>query len=212
MSDGFFVVLEGPEGAGKSTLHRALSVRLRAAGQEPVEVFEPGGTPAAEALRSELLHADRQWTAERELLYFVAARADLVGKVIRPALAAGKIVLSDRYELSTMAYQAAGRGLPLDMVTWVNHAATGGLRPDLTLILDLPPETGSARQVAAGKSRDRLDREPLDFHQRVVARYREERGPGVVHLDATQPAAELAERAWAALVAARPSLAPAGVR
>ena len=212
MSEGFFVVLEGPEGAGKSTLHRALAARLRAAGHQPVAVIEPGGTPAAEALRSELLHADRQWTAERELLYFVTARADLVGKVIRPALADGRIVLSDRYELSTMAYQAAGRGLPLAMVTWVNQAATGGLRPDLTLILDLPPETGSARQVASGKSRDRLDREPLDFHQRVVSRYREEQGSGVVHLDATLPEAELAERAWAALVAARPSLAPAGVR
>jgi len=212
MSDGFFVVLEGPEGAGKSTLALTIASRLRALGHQPVMVREPGGTVAAEALRKELLHADRQWTPEKELLYFVTARADLVGLVIRPALAAGKIVLSDRYDLTTMAYQAAGRGLPLPMVSWVNDAATGGLRPDLTLILDVPPETGSARQVASGKSQDRLDRESLDFHQRVAARYRAETGPGVVHLDATLPAAELAGRAWSALLAARPALAPAGVR
>lgn len=212
MSEGFFVVLEGPEGAGKSTLAVSLASRLRALGHDPVMVREPGGTVAAEALRKELLHADRQWTAEKELLYFVTARADLVGLVIRPALAAGKIVISDRFDLTTMAYQAAGRGLPLPMVSWVNHAATGGLRPDLTLILDVPPETGSARQVASGKSQDRLDREPVDFHQRVAARYRAESGPGIVHLDATIPAGELAARAWAALLAARPALAPAGVR
>jgi dTMP kinase len=212
MSEGFFVVLEGPEGAGKSTLAGALAERFRLAGQEPVMVREPGGTPAAEALRDQLLHAERFWTPERELLYIVTARADLVGQVIRPALAAGRVVVSDRYDLSTMAYQASGRGLPLPMVSWVNDAATGGLTPDLTLILDLPPETGSARQVAAGKHRDRLDREPLEFHERVAARYRAEQGPGVVHLDATLPASELADRAWAVVLAARPSLAPAGVR
>ncbi len=115
------------------------------------------------------------------------------------------MVLSDRYDLTTMAYQAAGRGLPLPMVTWVNQAATGGLRPDLTIILDLPPEAGAARQLASGKSRDRLDREPIEFHRRVVARYRAETGPGIVHLDATLPPSALADRAWAAIVAARPA-------
>jgi dTMP kinase len=209
MSQGFFLVLEGPEGAGKTTLARELAERFRAAGHEPVTVREPGGTPAAEALRQELLHADRSWTPERELLYLAAARADLVGQIIRPALAAGRVVLSDRYDLSTLAYQAAGRGLPLPMVSWVNTAATGGLRPDLTLILDLPSEMGSARQLAAGKQRDRLDREPLEFHQRVAARYREESGPGILHLDATLPPEELASQAWAAIVAARPWPLPA---
>jgi dTMP kinase len=206
---GFFVVLEGPEGAGKSTLARALAERLREAGHEPVLVREPGGTPAAEALRKELLHADRSWTPERELLYLAAARADLVGQVIRPALEAGRIVISDRYDLSTLAYQAAGRGLPMPMVTWVNRAATGGLKPDLTLILDLPVEVGAARQVAAGKVRDRLDREPEEFHRRVAARYREETGPGVVHLDATQEPAELARAAWNAIASVHPILTPA---
>ena len=212
MTAGFFLVLEGPEGAGKSTLAETLGERFRAAGLNPLLVREPGGTPAAEALRAQLLHADRHWTPEKELLYIVTARADLVGQVIEPALAAGRVVVSDRYDLSTMAYQASGRGVPLPMVTWVNQAATGGLRPDLTLILDLPPEAGAARQVAAGKSRDRLDREPMEFHQRVAARYRAETGPGIVHLDASLPPTELAELAWAAIVAAAPALAPALVR
>ena len=206
MNPGFFVVLEGPEGAGKTTLAVELAERLRAAGHDPVTVREPGGTPAAEALRQELLHADRSWTAERELLYLATARADLVGQIIRPALEAGRVVVSDRYDLSTLAYQAAGRGLPLPMVSWVNTAATGGLHPDLTLILDLPSGVGAARQLAAGKHRDRLDREPVEFHQRVAARYREESGPGIVHLDGTLPARELAARAWKALLVARPAL------
>ncbi len=207
--NGFFLVLEGPEGAGKSTLALALARRLSEAGHEPVLVREPGGTPAAEALRRELLHADRSWTPERELLYLATARADLVGQVIRPALEAGRIVISDRYDLSTLAYQAAGRGLPLPMVTWVNQAATGGLTPDLTLILDLPDGTGAARQLAAGKSRDRLDRESEEFHRRVAARYREETGPGILHLDATQSPEALADAAWRALRAVHPLPAPA---
>ncbi len=206
---GFFLVLEGPEGAGKSTLARTLAERLREAGRDPVLVREPGGTPAAEALRRELLHADRSWPPERELLYLTTARADLVGQVIRPALEAGRIVISDRYDLSTLAYQAAGRGLPLPMVSWVNQAATGGLRPDLTLILDLPEGLGTARQIAAGKSLDRIDREPEEFHRRVAARYREESGPGIVHLDATLPPEALTEAAWSAVVAAGAAPAPA---
>jgi dTMP kinase len=206
---GFFLVLEGPEGAGKSTLALALAQRVRESGQEPVTVREPGGTPAAEALRRELLHADRNWTPERELLYLAAARADLVGQVIRPALEAGRLVISDRYDLSTLAYQAAGRGLPMPMVSWVNQAATGGLRPDLTLILDLPPDVGAARQIAGGKKRDRLDREPEEFHRRVAARYREEVGPGIVHLDATQPPDALLQAAWHELVTVCPLPVPA---
>jgi dTMP kinase len=211
MTAGFFLVLEGPEGAGKTTLAEALVARFRAAGVEPVTVREPGGTPVAEALRHALLERGGEWSAERELLYFVTARADVVTRVIRPALGAGKIVVSDRYELSTLAYQGAGRGLPAEMVAWVNRAATGGLRPDLTLIVDLPPELGEQRQQEGGKSRDRLDHEPIEFHRRVLERYRAERGPGVVHLDGALPRAELAAAAWAAVLDARPELLSAGV-
>jgi len=212
MSDGFFVVIEGPEGAGKTTLGTELAERFRAAGQDPVVLREPGGTPAAEALRAVLLDPLEDLKAEQELLFVTAARADLVARVIRPALRAGRVVLSDRYSLSTVVYQGAGRGLPLDKVEFVNQCATSGLTPDLTLILDLPPDVGLERQMAAGKARDRLDREPLEFHQRVAARYREESGPGVVHLDATLPADDLARQAWAAVLAARPALSPAGAR
>ena len=212
MSDGFFVVIEGPEGAGKTTLGTRLAERFRAVGQDPVVLREPGGTPAAEALRAVLLDPLEDLKAEQELLFVTAARADLVARVIRPALRAGRVVLSDRYSLSTVVYQGAGRGLPPDKVEFVNHCATSGLAPDLTLILDLPPEVGLERQMAAGKARDRLDREPLEFHQRVAARYRAESGPGVVHLDAMLPPDELARQAWAAVLASRPALSPAGAR
>lgn len=210
MAAGFFVVLEGPEGAGKSTLTRALAQRMRAGGLEPVVVREPGGTPAAESLRSELLDADRGWTPEAELLYLCAARADLVAKVIGPALARGAIVLSDRFELSTRAYQIAGRGLPREQTEWVNRAATGGLTANLTLVIDVPVGLGQARQIAAGKARDRLDRESAAFHARVVDAYLAAQGPGIVHLDGTQDAGVVGEQAWDALMAVRPDLFPRG--
>jgi dTMP kinase len=196
-----FIVVEGPEGAGKTTLVRGLETRFVHEGQTPVVVREPGGTPAAEALRSALLDADRPWTAEAELLYIAAARADLVARVIRPALAGGRIVLSDRFDLSTRAYQIAGRGLPEHIVEWVNRAATGGLLPDLTLVLDLPAETGRARQLAAGKAGDRIDRESRAFHDRVARAYRDAAGPGIVHLDAGVAAADLLDTAWRAIAA-----------
>ena len=209
MPAGFFVVLEGPEGAGKTTLAAALAERLRGLGLDPVLVREPGGTPAAEALRSELLDADRPWTPEQELLYMVTARADLVTRVIRPALEAGRLVLSDRFDLSTRAYQGAGRGVPLEHLEWVNRAATGGLVPDLTLILSLPPEAGAARLETTGRTRNRLDRETPEFHHRVLKRYQAEQGPGVRHLDATAPVDRLTDLALAELRAARPDLVPA---
>ncbi|MEI2720983.1 MAG: dTMP kinase [Gemmatimonadales bacterium] len=204
MPSGCFIVLEGPEGAGKTTLAAALVARMRRDGLEVVSIREPGGTPVAEALRGELLDRDREWTPEAELLYMVTARADLVTHVIRPALAAGKVVLSDRYDLSTMAYQGAGRGLPMDQVRWVNGAATGGLVPDLTLVLDLDPAVGRARQAAAGKGADRLERESVAFHDRVAAAYLAATGPGVHHLNAGASPQTVLESAWRLLSAARP--------
>ncbi|HEX3928736.1 MAG TPA: dTMP kinase [Gemmatimonadales bacterium] len=204
MAAGFFVVLEGPEGAGKTTLARALAARMREQGIEPVTVREPGGTPAAEALRQQLLDADRTWTPEAELLYMVTARADLVALVIEPALTAGRVVLSDRYDLSTTAYQGAGRGVPRAPLEWINRAATGGLVPDVTLVLDLDAQAGMARKRAAGSRPDRMEREAGDFHDRVVAAYREASGPGVYHLDGSASPGEVLAAAWSRLVAARP--------
>lgn len=203
MSDGCFVVVEGPDGAGKSTLVAALSARMREQGVDHLAVREPGGTPVAEALRSELLADGRKWEAGAELLYMVTARADLVARVIRPALDAGKVVISDRYDLSTLAYQGAGRGLPAEQVRWVNNAATGGLIPDVTLVLDVDTATGEERRASAGKG-DRLDREDAGFHQRVAEAYLAAEGPGVHHLNGGASPEAVMDAAWQALVTARP--------
>lgn len=201
---GFFLVVEGPEGAGKSTLVAGLAARMRAAGIEPVAVREPGGTPAAEALRAAFLDPEHPLAANTELLYVTAARAHLLQNVIRPALAAGRVVLSDRYDLSTYAYQAAGRGLDPDHVAFVNRMATGGLRPHLTLVLDIPPEVGRQRQADGGKAGDRLEQEDPQFHRRVAAAYLAATGEGVRHLDGMAPPAAVLDAAWAELVTAEP--------
>ena len=201
---GFFLVLEGPEGAGKTTLAAALADRIRAQGLEPVAVREPGGTPAAERARQALLDPESRLEPHVELLFVAAARAHLVQSIIRPALAAGRIVLSDRYDLSTVAYQGAGRGIPAETVATVNQVATGGLRPDLTLVLDVPPDIGGARQREAGKVRDRFEREDPDFHERVYRAYRAAAGPGIRHIDGTGSPEGVLEACWAALAEARP--------
>lgn len=193
---GLFVVVEGPEGAGKSTLVRALAARLLAEGREVVPVREPGGTPVAEAARKVVLKSPDEMTPEAELFLFHAARADLVARVIRPALEAGQIVLADRFALSTFAYQVAGRGLPQAAVAAVVALATGGLEPDLTLVLDVPLTVGRERQRKARKGQDRFERQDDAFHSRVLAAYREARGRGVVHLDATQPKQVVLAAAW----------------
>jgi dTMP kinase len=194
---GRFVVLEGPEGAGKSTLAAGLAGRLAESGEPPVLVREPGGTPVAEAIRTALLDPARSHDGALELLYFATARADLVSRVIRPAIAAGRLVISDRFTLSTEAYQIGGRGVAADLVRQVNAIATAGLSPDLTIVLDLDPVVGAARQAAAGKRPDRMEREGADFHRRVAAWYRAATGPGIRHLDAGQAPSELLEAAWA---------------
>jgi dTMP kinase len=204
MTRGFFVVLEGPEGSGKSTLTAPLAERMRQAGTEPIVVREPGGTHAAELARKALLDPDHPIGAISELFFYLAARADLVESVIRPALEGGRVVLSDRFVLSTEAYQMAGRGIPSEVVLPANRAAAGGLRPDLTLILDLPPDLGRARQVAAGKRLDRLDGESAEFHRRVADYYLAVRGDGVRHLDGSLPPDRLLQAAWQEVLAATP--------
>jgi len=201
---GLFVVLEGPEGSGKSTLAGPLAERMRSSGVEPVLVREPGGTRAGEIARQAVLDPDHPVTPVAELFLYLAARAELVATIIAPALAGGRVVLSDRFTMSTEAYQMIGRGWPADVVLPANRAAAAGLRPDLTLILDLTPEIGRARQVAAGKRLDRLDAESLEFHRRVLEYYRAVRGDGVRHLDGSLPPDRLLQEAWEAVRAADP--------
>jgi dTMP kinase len=206
MLRGCFVVLEGPEGSGKSTLHRSLIERVRAAGAVPVSVREPGGTPVAEALRTELLDTDRPWTAEQELLYMVTARADTMTRIVRPALEGGRLVISDRYEMSTRAYQGAGRGVDSAFLESVNRAATGGIVPNLTIILDIDAEAGMARLQGGGRFRNRLDLESLEFHRRVSEYYRGVHGPGIMHLDARENPTELLNASFRAIRALRPDM------
>ena len=193
---GRFVVVEGPDGAGKSVLVEALAARMHALGHDPVVAREPGGTPVAEALRRELLDRSRTFDALTELLYITAARADHVHHVIRPALSAGRTVLSDRFDLSTRAYQVAGRGVESATADFLNRIATGGLEPDLTLVIDVPARVGMDRQVAAGKRQDRLDLEDDGFQARVVDAYLAAMGPTVRHLDGATDRERVAEAAW----------------
>src|SRR5207249_5532644 len=170
---GLFVVIEGPEGAGKSTLVRWLGGQLRAEGHHVTTVREPGGTPLAEAARKLALKSRHDRAFGAELFLFLAARADLVERVIRPALEHGQVVIADRFGLSTLAYQVAGRGLPRQDVEAALRVATGGLSPDLTLVLDVPVAVGRQRQQAAGKVKDRIEREDDTFHTRVRERSEE---------------------------------------
>jgi dTMP kinase len=193
---GAFVVAEGPDGAGKSSLVRALGARLLADGMQVLQVREPGGTPVAEAARKVALRSRHEISPAAELFLILAARADLVARVIRPALEAGQIVLADRFDLSTRAYQVAGRGLLEDDVDAALRLATGGLVPDLTLVLDIPVEIGRERQRRARKVQDRFEREDDAFHERVRGAYRAAAGPGVVHFDGTSPKPTLLEAVW----------------
>jgi dTMP kinase len=207
---GLFVTFEGGEGSGKSTQLARLAARLRARGIEPVVTREPGGTPLAEGIRELLLDPARRPGAMSEALLMEAARADLVASLVRPALAAGRVVLCDRYDDSTLAYQGAGRGLDSGLLALLNQAATGGLEPDLTLLYDVPPEVGLARRESAAGETNRLDREPADFHLRVRRCFLELAAAAPrrwVVLDATATPDELERLGWAAL---EPRLAVAG--
>jgi len=162
MKRGFFVTLEGTEGAGKTTLARRLAEWFREQGAEVVLTREPGGTPLGGEIRKLLLN--REMGPRAEFLLYLADRAEHVERVIRPALLAGKVVISDRFADSSYAYQGHGRGLPLGWMRAATEGATGGLVPDLTVVLDLDPEIGLARVEGA---RDRIESEDLEFHRRV---------------------------------------------
>lgn len=171
MPTGKLIVFEGPEGAGKTTQLKRLAERLSVLGLPCVAVREPGGTPVGDAIREILLDPEREITNATEALLFMASRAELTAREIRPSLAKGNLVLVDRFFLSTYAYQVAGRGLPEDEVRAANKLATGGLVPDLTLLLDVSAREGLARADARG-DRDRMEKSGADFHDRVGAAFR----------------------------------------
>lgn len=165
-----FLVLEGVEGSGKSTQARLLGQWLTGHGVPHVLTREPGGTTVGEEIRQILLHG-HEMPAESELLLMNAARAVFVREVVKPALAAGKIVIADRFYHSSIAYQGYGRGLPLDQVRAVCRFATGGLEPDLTILLDVPVELGESRR-ATRSGPDRIERAGTEFHRKVGEAYR----------------------------------------
>ena len=191
---GLFITLEGPEGAGKSTNRDYLAERLRAAGVEVVLTREPGGTPLAERIREVLLApGDEPMNADTELLLVFAARAQHLAEVIRPALARGAVVICDRFTDSTYAYQGGGRGLCLQRIAALEAFVQGDLRPDLTLLFDLPVEVGMARASARGRL-DRFELEGQAFFDAVRTAFleRARAEPARYYLlDAAQPLAQV---------------------
>ena len=170
------ITFEGTDGSGKSTQSKAIYAALQAEGHHPLFTREPGGTSIGDQIRTILLDnmSNTGMQPRAELLLFCASRAQLVGEIIQPHLASGGIVLCDRYADSTLAYQGYGHGLPIEDIKQILRFATGGLRPDLTIYLDLLPEKGLARRRAGtfqGVDWNRLDDMELAFHQRVYHGY-----------------------------------------
>lgn len=204
LSRGVLITFEGGEGAGKSTqigrLAERLSGELGIAADRILRVREPGGTVLGEGIREILKRPESRIGGPAEALLFAACRSQLVEDLIRPSLAAGKVVLCDRFADSTVAYQGGGRGLPAALVDSVNRLACGEIRPDLTVLLDLDPALGLARASArdSGKA-DRLESLDLAFHRRVRDAYHALAAAEPARflvLDATRPPAEVAEAIW----------------
>ncbi len=162
MSRGLFITFEGTEGSGKTTQVELLGEWLSP--HDPVVVREPGGTELGERIREVVLYAGLEIDAEAEMYLFMAARRQLIAEVIAPALAAGKIVIADRYHDSTLAYQGGARGVP---ATWPSTFP----RPDVTCLLEGPVETGLGRHESAGKTPDRMEQESVEFHRKVAEAY-----------------------------------------
>lgn len=171
---GLFITFEGPDGCGKSTQIAPLADYLRSKGRVVYTTREPGGTEISDQVRQIIMAMKNTSMHPRtELLLFLSARAQLVEEVIRPRLAAGEIVISDRYADSTLAYQGYGHGVDRDVIRNLLAFATGGLKPDLTLLLDVDAETGLRRRQTGGGEWNRLDAYQLEFHRRVREGYHE---------------------------------------
>ncbi|PYB74982.1 MULTISPECIES: dTMP kinase [Pseudomonas] len=187
---GLFITLEGPEGAGKSTNREYLAARLREQGVDVVMTREPGGTPLAERIRELLLApSEERMAVDTELLLMFAARAQHLAEVICPALARGAVVLCDRFTDATYAYQGGGRGLSVERIAILESFVQGELRPDLTLVFDLPVEVGLARAAARGRL-DRFEQEGQAFFEAVRQAYLQRAGQQPQRyrlLDAAQP-------------------------
>ena len=191
-----FIVFEGGDGSGKSTQARNLSQRLRRRSIPVLLTREPGGTPSGESIRR-LLKGQRSFRPMSELLLFEAARAQLVESVIRPGLDGGITVICDRYTASTVAYQGHGRGLDLALIQQLNEMATGGLVPDLTVLLDLSPLVGLSRRGAAGS--DPFESAPQEFQSKVREGYLAKAAEAPERwlvLDGSRPRSELSREIW----------------
>jgi dTMP kinase len=201
MNQGRFVVIEGLEGAGKTTAIQTVQQWLRDQGHSLVQTREPGGTPLAEQIRTLVKSVQQERVSPvTELLLMYAARAQLLDNVIRPALARGDWVLADRHDLSSRAYQGGGRQIPDEVLDPIRQLVLAGLRPDLTLYLDINPEIGLARARARGEL-DRIEQEQLAFFQRARAKYLAVAAsePNIVVIDAAKPLAEVQQQLCAAL-------------
>jgi dTMP kinase len=194
MPRGWLITLEGGEGAGKSTQLKVIGDWLAARGRQVVVTREPGGTLFGERIREILLHKHDRIDPDTEVLLMFAARSEHIAKVIRPALASGKTVLCDRFTDATYAYQGAGRGVAADRIAKIESWVQKELRPNLTILLDLPIELGHERVRNRGGTRDRFEREELAFFERVRAAYLAgaAREPNRVHVvDASREVAEV---------------------
>ena len=202
---GLFITFEGTEGCGKSTQINALTARLQDQGQQVLQTREPGGTPLGEAVRNLLQHdeAGAGMSPEAELLLFTASRAQLTRERILPAIAKGEIVLCDRFMDSTTVYQGVARQINTQAVATINRFAVGEARPDLTILIDLPPEVGMARVHARSDGQlDRIEQEAIEFFQAVRAGYlklAESEPERFLVLDGSASVEVLEQQIWAAV-------------
>jgi dTMP kinase len=209
--NGFFITFEGSEGCGKSTQIALLAESLRSSGQDPLLIREPGGTPAGETIRHLLQHAPEgeNLVPEAEILLFAASRAQLVRETILPALAAGRVVISDRFLDSTTVYQGVARRIPPDQTARINAFAVGGCLPDVTFLLDLDRKTSLDRIHAGKRSLDRIERESEEFFDAVRAGYLKlalENPDRIVLVDASRPADTIAREIQSAILQRNPLL------